>query len=1650
MGLLRHTGPVFIAISIVLLSRVMSQADDLIIPEGTTQTVSGTLVYETGVIDGTLELQGNTSLTFDWGLTHTNLPPTNVLVFGENARIRCRLEDGEMGTPGEDGASDQGAPGTDGTPGLPGPDSYDLSIEVHGNILCRGNITVYLAGMRGGWGGDGGDGSWSYSSGGDGGNGNYGAPGGDGGTFALKGHGSLASDANGSYFQVDCSGGLGGYGGSGGDGGSATSTNGVNGGAAGTASYGASGGEAGAIVFQVERIENMRLYLDAMGGVGGRGGLGGFGGSYGVQGTPGGASAPAGNGGTIQLITCSLVRYARVRADGGTGGHGSYAGGPGFGGNIYAPLIDGLTGGDGEAGGMGGFVDLRVGFVRTNILVSANGGSGGKGGYGGPNTYGAGGDGYIGSRTGDGGDGSNGGLGGTVSVQIYQGTEYINMSSSGGAGGEEGPPGYMFVYPDGQLGSSGTPGRTAHDGEVSQGLVDTITDCGCGVVVYNLFVDDGAYPERLVYKGANDITEIAVEVINDSTNAASGRLNISMPDIPVGKVLKCFSVSNLDDRVNMSAGELPCLLDTSGPDPLYLVDTGSVGPKERNRIVLRFQMTNAPPGQWPISGWVHSNDAVEAGLDVVQQAGGIIVANRNAEFRTWGDKHWSDLLYGFGSSSNKAARHFELLRDVAENNDPGEMDCVIYYADLYDDDIAAWEGSSEDLYSNPSEVNKVPDKLRGLIQRWANALSGGGAPNVVLFGGDFILPFYRYYDEGDFELNNTRPWSMLCNLHGYIWSDLAYGDLEGGYGGGGGVECSVGRVFASRHILKSREGVTGPSKAVVCSGPSYQADHIVSTLSDAGYEIRFDGGPSNTVESGTWGTNVLSAAMNPGFRYFFYGDHASHESFYHQDGTWTHPNDLYGMIPSNSSPLVVLGGCHGAGMDELEREYWIDGSMTEASIGKYSSGVLGSSGLSYSGGLNRDGSPRLGYTELMYNNFFHYLGEGYTVGDALRRSCYRYTRHRSAINLLDRHVLAGMLYFGFPWMQTDLGGSGGTVRGHTVPSRQNLNISVSQESAGWRVTDDVAEPKAVHTVELTFPVTDYSVVSTNGYEVIHIPGTDEMFDHGRPVTPAFSSVLRLPPDADGISCRVVSSNAVDLGAVDLPFACASPTIDPKSPATNNFMGITGTYPGENCTVTVQGIEDHIEVSVHLAPVRHDTTSRQTTLWTNTAVEIEYTTSLSLLISELIPDLKEYHPGDSGHILATVENAGASMLSGLQAEVRIIDLGGTVVAQSTSGVFSVSSGGMGALDLPLAVDFGHGNYAVHMDVLQGGTTQATARTRLSVREGKVTAWSVPSEIHQGESNLVLSADFMCYGNQPAKGNLLFRLFDGAGLERLAFHGSARDLLPGTTNAITARWEACYLPLGFYNVHLVVQSGDVRYGPFESEIEMKRPLPKVLWITPYSSEFSYTAPADILMEVDAWSPSGTVSEVTFRSSSGAEQAVTSEPFSWTWTGVAGGYHTLQAEALDDEGARAYSEEISVLVTNLNPDLNENGIPDVWEWQHGLNVTSNSDADADGYLDRFEYLAGTDPTNSADLLYIMSVGKPGPYGGILVEWHGVFGQYYEVDRSTNITVPSSFETLFAFPRPMGEGGLSTYEDFEPTTGSNLYYRIRTDRNWGQFPDF
>lgn len=126
----------------------------------------------------------------------------------------------------------------------------------------------------------------------------------------------------------------------------------------------------------------------------------------------------------------------------------------------------------------------------------------------------------------------------------------------------------------------------------------------------------------------------------------------------------------------------------------------------------------------------------------------------------------------------------------------------------------------------------------------------------------------------------------------------------------------------------------------------------------------------------------------------------------------------------------------------------------------------------------------------------------------------------------------------------------------------------------------------------------------------------------------------------------------------------------------------------------------------------------------------------------------------------------------------------------------------------------------------------------------------------------------------------------------------------------------------------------------------------------------------------------------------------------------------------------------------DSNADGIPDVWDLEHGLSPYAPDvaalDSDQDGTSNYAEYRAGTDPNNAASLFELgVETTNAESVAGVILRWDSVANRVYSVWRATDLL--DGFREVGAHipaTPPVNE-----FEDSSATNAGPYFYRLQVE---------
>ncbi len=125
---------------------------------------------------------------------------------------------------------------------------------------------------------------------------------------------------------------------------------------------------------------------------------------------------------------------------------------------------------------------------------------------------------------------------------------------------------------------------------------------------------------------------------------------------------------------------------------------------------------------------------------------------------------------------------------------------------------------------------------------------------------------------------------------------------------------------------------------------------------------------------------------------------------------------------------------------------------------------------------------------------------------------------------------------------------------------------------------------------------------------------------------------------------------------------------------------------------------------------------------------------------------------------------------------------------------------------------------------------------------------------------------------------------------------------------------------------------------------------------------------------------------------------------------------------------------------------GFP-AWLWQYGLPIDGSADftdPDGDGMNNWQEWIAGTDPTDSASALRLLPPAVTPP--GLLLRWSSDTNHAYFIERASSLTPPITFSLLRT--NVPGLPGTTIYLDPNAPSAAAALYRVGTDSTDGSAP--
>jgi hypothetical protein len=141
---------------------------------------------------------------------------------------------------------------------------------------------------------------------------------------------------------------------------------------------------------------------------------------------------------------------------------------------------------------------------------------------------------------------------------------------------------------------------------------------------------------------------------------------------------------------------------------------------------------------------------------------------------------------------------------------------------------------------------------------------------------------------------------------------------------------------------------------------------------------------------------------------------------------------------------------------------------------------------------------------------------------------------------------------------------------------------------------------------------------------------------------------------------------------------------------------------------------------------------------------------------------------------------------------------------------------------------------------------------------------------------------------------------------------------------------------------------------------------------------------------------------------------------------------------------SNEVAFVQTDTmdcGPDLDGDGIPDMWELQYAANLatlTGAADSDGDGLTNEEEFFADTNPLDANSNLHFTSIVKPVPATPTTLRWSSTPSRQYRVLASPNLDLPITW-TDVGFGLIPADAGPTTTRDVPASADPYRFFLIQ-----------
>jgi hypothetical protein len=420
----------------------------------------------------------------------------------------------------------------------------------------------------------------------------------------------------------------------------------------------------------------------------------------------------------------------------------------------------------------------------------------------------------------------------------------------------------------------------------------------------------------------------------------------------------------------------------------------------------------------------------------------------------------------------------------------------------------------------------------------------------------------------------------------------------------------------------------------------------------------------------------------------------------------------------------------------------------------------------------------------------------------------------------EKKTVTEFIYYGLPWGIID-------------PEDKAQKDFKEDPSVSINISNPFYISPGTYGRTITINVTNHSVSKVDGYDLIEINGTELTLDERMPIIPIIKIVLPLPLDSTVTDVSIVNNISGMIGYYNIPSYVSA-----EKPGKSGYehSTVVGFYPLPRYQLETIGLENQIMVIVRITPIQYNPQTNETILYNFTKLELTYQTPTTATITDFSPDKTEYTSGEPISTSVTIDNVGSDALTGLQADLSLIDPYGQVKASSLSAPFDVTAGESKTISVELDQSLPHGSYLAELNVINStGDVLGSSSEHIYISTGGITDFFLPSEIESGE-DITFDITFENGNTTNVEATGVVYIHDPHGIEIAKLPSLPVTVTPDTEELISITWSTVGKEIGEYKAAAYVFANGEAFGPVYRTFKIKPKYELIFEITSDKKEYS----------------------------------------------------------------------------------------------------------------------------------------------------------------------------------------------------------------------